>query len=116
MLQRTVDDHAFAEHFGLQRPSVVTFPNLGADATLVVPCPIGERGCYWHLADFLRRGPVDQIDELWRCVAVAMNDRVGVRPVWLSTAGMGVAWLHIRLDDRPKYYGHAPYRHDACES
>ncbi len=31
-------------------------------------------------------------------------------PVWLSTAGAGVSWLHVRLDDRPKYYGHGPYR------
>ena len=26
------------------------------------------------------------------------------KPVWLSTSGMGVAWLHFRLDQRPKYY------------
>jgi NADH:ubiquinone oxidoreductase subunit len=39
-----------------------------------------------------------------------MQNRVGEQPVWLSTAGMGVAWLHVRLDDRPKYYGYSPYR------
>jgi hypothetical protein len=39
-----------------------------------------------------------------------MARRVGRQPVWLSTAGAGVAWLHVRLDDRPKYYGHGPYR------
>jgi hypothetical protein len=26
------------------------------------------------------------------------------KPVWFSTSGMGVAWLHFRLDERPKYY------------
>jgi hypothetical protein len=26
------------------------------------------------------------------------------KPVWFSTSGMGVAWLHFRLDQRPKYY------------
>jgi hypothetical protein len=35
---------------------------------------------------------------------------LGVRPVWLSTAGAGVPWLHLRLDDRPRYYGFAPFR------
>ena len=35
--------------------------------------------------------------------------RLGGKPVWLSTAGLGVGWLHVRLDDRPKYYRHAPY-------
>lgn len=38
-----------------------------------------------------------------------MTARVGTRPVWLSTAGAGVAWLHVRLDDRPKYYSYRPY-------
>jgi hypothetical protein len=28
----------------------------------------------------------------------------------LSTAGGGVDWLHMRLDDRPKYYRHLPWR------
>jgi len=27
-----------------------------------------------------------------------------------STAGAGVSWLHVRLDDRPKYYGFKPYK------
>jgi hypothetical protein len=26
------------------------------------------------------------------------------KAVWFSTSGMGVAWLHFRLDQRPKYY------------
>ncbi len=38
-----------------------------------------------------------------------MHARVGDRPTWLSTAGHGVAWLHVRLDTRPKYYRYTPY-------
>ena len=30
--------------------------------------------------------------------------------VWLSTAGDGIAWLHVRLDPSPKYYQHDEYR------
>jgi hypothetical protein len=40
-----------------------------------------------------------------------MVARLGAKPVWLSTAGGGVSWLHVRLDDQPKYYGFEPYRH-----
>jgi hypothetical protein len=53
---------------------------------------------------------VAQQRALWQSVGEAMSRRIGARPVWLSTAGAGVAWLHVRLDDRPKYYGYAPYR------
>ena len=30
--------------------------------------------------------------------------------VWLSTNGLSTAWLHVRLDSRPKYYHFMPYR------
>ncbi|WP_391540805.1 DUF6940 family protein [Halomicronema hongdechloris] len=32
------------------------------------------------------------------------------RPRWVNASGLGVAWLHVRLDTRPKYYQHEPYR------
>jgi hypothetical protein len=89
---------------------VVAFANLRGDALLVVPCPAGDAGAYGHLAAFVREAPEAQRDALWREVGEAMARRVGARPVWLSTAGAGVSWLHVRLDDRPKYYGHEPYR------
>ena len=41
-----------------------------------------------------------------------MEARIGIQPIWLSTAGMGVPWLHVRLDSRPKYYAFGPYRDD----
>lgn len=111
-LERSVDRRAFASHF---RPGkqVVTFSNLGGDAVLVVPCPVGDVSIYGHLGSAIRNAPTDQMVELWREVAIAMENRIGSKPVWLSTAGMGVSWLHVRLDDRPKYYGYAPYKkHD----
>jgi hypothetical protein len=110
-LERRAEPAAFAAHFSEDGPGVVRFANLGGDAVMVVPRPLGKPHAYAHLAAFLRRGPEQQRDELWRCVGEAMLARISARPVWLSTAGAGVAWLHIRLDDRPKYYGHAPYRH-----
>lgn len=109
-LDRRPDRLSFSEQFESASEDVVAFPNLGADATLIVPCPLAEDSAYVHLADFVRKAPERQRDALWRTVGDAMARRIGVRPVWLSTAGAGVAWLHVRLDDRPKYYGHAPYR------
>lgn len=104
------DPEAFAEHFGRTESDVIVFPNLGRDATMIVPCPIHNATAYAHLAAFVRLAPVSQRDALWQSVGETLNKRVGARPVWLNTAGGGVAWLHVRLDDRPKYYGYAPYR------
>lgn len=77
---------------------------------MVVPSPVADVAAYGHLAAFVRLARQDQRDALWRKVGEAMSKRVGARPVWLSTAGAGVSWLHVRLDDRPKYYGFEPYR------
>jgi hypothetical protein len=57
----------------------------------------------------VHRAPLSQVGELWRVTAEALETRLGDVPVWLSTAGLGVYWLHIRLDSRPKYYRHRPY-------
>ncbi len=107
-LARTPDREAFAEHFRSDA-DVVTFANLGKDAVLVVPTPQGAPECYGHLAAFARRAPDSQRQTLWIAVAEAMTRRISEKPVWLSTAGAGVSWLHVRLDDRPKYYGFQPY-------
>jgi len=103
------DSSTFAEHFSASALAV-TFANLGQDAILVAPCPTAGPADYCHLAAFLREAPDLQQHELWRKVGLAMRSRVSSRPVWLSTAGGGVDWLHVRLDDQPKYYSHAPYR------
>jgi hypothetical protein len=46
---------------------------------------------------------------LWRATAETLLDRISDTPTWLSTAGLGVIWLHLRLDSRPKYYSYRPY-------
>lgn len=108
-LVRRVDSNAFAEHF-VETADVVTFANLSGDAVMVVPRPISATSSYGHLASFVRDAPVEQVQGLWLSVGQAMQRRLGDRPVWLSTAGLGVSWLHVRLDSRPKYYFHTPYR------
>ncbi len=110
-LKRHADTHAFAEHFSAGGTAgVTTFANLGNDAVLVAPCPTAQHSVYSHLAVFMRDGPEVQRTALWKQVGLMMRRRLSTQPVWLSTAGTGVAWLHVRLDDRPKYYGYAPYR------
>jgi hypothetical protein len=110
-LDRIEPDRApFAGHFAdAVGERVVSFENLGRDALLVVPCPVGPTEAYGHLASFVRSAPPEQVRALFRRVASAMLERASATPIWLSTAGMGVAWLHVRLDARPKYYRHRAY-------
>ena len=77
---------------------------------MVVPTPGVDHTIYCHLLSFLRGGTKKQRNLLWQLVGEEMEIRVNDTPVWVSTAGGGVAWLHVRLDDRPKYYSYAPYK------
>lgn len=110
-LDRPADPGAFATHFAAADPSPVrSITNLGGDARLLVPRPLGPTRHYAHLAVFVRGAPEDQQHALWRSVGGSLRTLIGAAPVWLSTAGLGVPWLHVRIDQRPKYYGYAPYR------
>lgn len=108
LARMTPDREAFREHFRPGCPTA-TFDNLGGDAVLVAPCPLEPDIDYGHLAQFVRDAPDAQQHALWQSVGDALQARMGSRPVWLSTAGHGVAWLHVRLDSAPKYYRHAAY-------
>jgi hypothetical protein len=99
-----------AADFSTATASVVSFPNLAGDSVLVVPCPTSAS--YGHLATFLRQAPAEQTDALWRTLGVQVAAWVETSrpmPLWVSTSGLAVPWLHVRVDARPKYYGHRPY-------
>ena len=144
----TANSSPFRDHFlgSKLNETVISFLNIGGDASLVVPCPINEKvtipkssiplqesssysnsllksipslgniSSYAHLASFIRNSPCSQANFLWQKVAVVMNEKLmalgGHQKVWISTSGLGVAWLHVRLDTVPKYYNWEPYQMD----
>lgn len=100
----------------------VSFDNLRGDAHLVVPCENeeavrrsdapGALDMYAHLAVFVRSCTDEQAAALWSAVGTAVDSALrsrGSAPTWVSTHGLGVSWLHVRLDTQPKYYHHQPY-------
>src|SRR5262249_40112366 len=105
------DRTSFAGQFGADGPDVAAFMNLGGDAELLAPRQKDPDVDYTHLAGFLRTAPAEHIRAFWSATGEAADrwSRRG-RPFWISTSGLGVGWLHVRLDTRPKYYTHAPYR------
>ena len=112
--KRRTDERSFAQHFihDDKDHGVVAFANLGGDATLIVPSPRTDASAYGHLAAFVRNAPPEQTDAFWRVVGLTVEKQISSSPVWLSTAGGGVAWLHARIDSYPKYYGYHPYKRD----
>jgi hypothetical protein len=107
------DARAFESKFSAASPSqlVVSFRNLGGDAFLVTPKRISGLECYGHIAAFVRSAPAVQRQELFQTLGSAIGDVLGEndKRIWVSTSGLGVPWVHVRLDSYPKYYNHEPY-------
>jgi hypothetical protein len=89
---------------------VVSFRSLGGDAILIVPTPSEPLAACAHLASFVRDAPRSQVNSLWRTTGQTVLESLHEKNLWISTSGLGVSWLHIRLDSYPKYYQHLAYR------
>jgi len=98
------DAAAFADYFDRNAGLVSRFSNLSGDAVLVVPAPVDTSTDYAHLASFVRSASVSQQCTFWQAVGEAVRESLTDQTLWLSTSGLGVYWLHVRLDTRPKYY------------
>ena len=108
----SADPSPFQDKFRslLTGQNVIAFENLGRDAELIVPCPVTSQNTYTHFASFIRQAPENQKHNLFIALANSLDKRISNKPTWLSTSGLGVYWLHIRLDIIPKYYSYQPYR------
>eukprot|EP00040_Diaphanoeca_grandis_P012177 m.62048 g.62048 ORF g.62048 m.62048 type:complete len:272 (-) comp23074_c1_seq3:66-881(-) len=114
--QSQPDPQTFEGHFETARANnninVATFGNLGGDTTLVSPLPMKGKS-YPHLVEFLKQAPTTQILATFNAFAKSAHETItkrGSGNTYLSTAGDGVTWLHLRLDPRPKYYNYAKYK------
>ena len=104
------DPSDFQQHFESATEEVVTFPNLGNDALLVVPCPITDIPQSVHIAAFVRDAPKTQQHLLWQTIGRTLTQKLDEQPIWVSTSGLDVNWLHVRLDSQPKHYCFEPYK------
>jgi hypothetical protein len=125
LAKRTVDPEAFGNQFrrfsssnaGPMENEVISFENLGKDATLVVPYPsksVSNLQYFTHLSSFIQQGDSVQVAKLWKMVGEKFEEAVLASGtpqwLWLSTSGLGVSWLHVRIDLIPKYYNYGPYK------
>ncbi len=113
LARRPANPDAFSEYLegGDPANTIVSFRNLGGDALLVAPKPMAAPDAYGHIGAFVRLAPPRQRHRLFQTLADAilrmLKDTEG--PIWISTSGLGVPWVHVRLDTHPKYYSYPPY-------
>jgi len=106
------DPSAFKEHLDCgasETTMVCSFWSLRGDARLIAPRYQNGEDLkkYSHLAMFLRNSSEEQRVQMWSHVTdeyLNILKEHGGKPVWLSTSGLGISWLHFRLDQVPKYY------------
>lgn len=107
---------AFAEYFHDCATGACVFSSLHGDATLIAPkLPDGTTDLvtFSHLADFCRSANPDLVNLTWKLAIqtyVQQLERQSTRNLWFSTSGLGISWLHFRVDQRPKYYTYGPFR------
>jgi hypothetical protein len=106
------DPGPFLAYIEATTAAVVAFPNLEHDATLVIPTinPATYRSRtfpnYLSLVQFMRRADVLTISAFWTTVAEQVLELAAhsCAPLWLSTSGLAVHWLHMRISSAPNYY------------
>ena len=104
-----LEEVAFSNHLKADKLSVIAFPSLGGDATMVSPAYNCE---YTHLKAFLIHANQKMKAALWKEVGKSIIKRLesanGNR-IWLSTHGAGVPYLHVRICPAPRYYHYRAY-------
>jgi hypothetical protein len=92
---------------------IAVFPNLSKTSVLVAPALIDEvtdRHAYSQISYFVRSADPaikTQQRELWKSLGREIEyeiERDSERPLWVSTDGENVSYLHVRLDRTPKYF------------
>lgn len=77
---------------------------------MVTPCQNGPAEEYAHLGSFLRSAPLEQVRNLWQTLGrtvektLSAQGRSESEPLWVSTNGIGMPWVHLRLDMSPRYF------------
>jgi hypothetical protein len=102
-LKDVADPRPYQDKFAQALPSQLftNFINLSGDTHLVVPLPRQFRTNYANLATFSRTSDPETLRGFWMYAFKIIHR---LNPTWVSTHGLGVSWLHLRLSSTPRYY------------
>jgi hypothetical protein len=118
LVNRRLDAVTYKEYFDKAKRGgelAVAFKNTaplsdGLTSMLVSPTPsIPENSNFNMLASFLRDKSItdDYKVAFWKKVAqtaVGLMTTDPLKPIWVNTHGGTVHWLHVRIEQTPKYY------------
>ena len=123
MDKQVANASAFHEHMR-DKQAYKCIQNLARDATLFIPTTYGQvlahdqAANYANIYSYLQTAtnPVPYFHHLFAAVKYFCVRGLEVSPqsaaevpLWLSTHGQGVPWLHFRFDVHPKYYSNKLY-------
>ena len=100
------DNITFSEYFQANNSMAVQFLSKGGDSWLVSPRYVSGKD-FSSLSRFINNASESYIMCFWCCVANTLKSKLlsnKSKKFWLSTSGLGVNYLHVRIDERPKYY------------
>lgn len=82
----------------------MSFYNLSKTSKLIIPMPCVNKN-FTTLKDFIDNASIDTQKEFWKKVADEIRHMSKLhKKIWISTHGLGVGYLHMRIDTSPKYY------------
>jgi len=96
---------AFESYINKSKSKYVTsFLNLDKDTLLIIPIPKKNKN-YATLKDFCDNSSITQKKYFWKKVSKLVKKFMkNEKYVWISTHGLGVSYMHIRISNKPKYY------------
>ena len=107
LISQKQDLKTFSKYFEEGEKYVVSFFNLSKDTKLVVPIPRKNKN-FTNIFYFMNNASETQKREFWKKVAKEARSMLKENEnIWISTHGLGVNYLHVRICNKPKYYGNS---------
>jgi hypothetical protein len=82
----------------------IASPNLSGDTVLVIPKPRTGKN-FVNIYHFMKNASNLHQSKLWKLVAKEARKMLKKHGnIWISSPGLGVNYLHVRICNYPKYY------------
>lgn len=101
---QTQNYSSFNQYINQSKTNTCVFNNLNNTSRLIIPMPDSHKE-YTSLKLFIDNSDYDKQVEFWKTVAQEIEVMLQKHEkIWVSTHGLGVPYLHVRIDLNPKYY------------